>query len=70
MEAVAAGDVLAATIQPAGAVDRQRPRPSPILVVDVHTSLAGSQEPLQVNGHDMSLNLPVYGFRAKLMGDC
>ena len=41
-----------------------------VLVVDVRTSLAGSREPLQFNGHDMSLNLPIHGFRAKLLGDC
>ena len=41
-----------------------------VLVVDVRTSLAGSREPLQFNGHDMSLNLPIHGFRAKLMRDC
>ena len=33
------------------------------LVVDVGTWFTGSQEPLQLNGHDMSLNLPVHGFR-------
>jgi hypothetical protein len=64
------GDVLATTGPPAGAVDRQRPRRSLVLAVDVRTPLAGPQGPLQVNGHDMSLNLPVYGFRAKLTRDC